>query len=237
MTGAAYQPLAAEIHLERGSGSEPARVLEVWEELRPIAEPLALTLLLGHFQSDTGWREELDPPISTWQLVEQALPDRVGVEPPADALARRCEVPEIDRAQISRWFDAALAQPPPSPGVVVGVSSVHCHHIRAAIFDKGPDAEGYRLVYSDGILDMPVEHRRGQAYVLAPADGLALLLPPLAWTISRADDWLRLDFTVNWSPWLELQGPEGAGVRAAIERLRRRGWTLAEPTYRLQLVP
>jgi hypothetical protein len=236
MTGAAYQPLAAEVHLERGSGAEPVRVLEAWEELRPVAEPLALTLLLGNFESDTGWREELDPPVSTWQLVEQGVSDRVRVEPSADPAARRHEVAEIDRAQISQWIDAALAQPPPRPGVLVGVSWVQCYNVRAAIFDEGPDPEGYRLIHADGVLDLPVEHRRGQAYVLAPADGLALL-PPVAWALSRADNRLQLNVTVNWSPWLELQRPEGAGVRAAVERLRAWGWDLSEPSYPLELMP
>jgi|tagenome__1003787_1003787.scaffolds.fasta_scaffold20913699_2 hypothetical protein len=234
--GAAYQPLVAEIHLETPAGDDVARSLEVLEELRPVVQPLALTLLLGCWEHDGAVRADLDPDAPAWQLVERGLPERIRIEPPDAPGVRRREVEAIDRDEVARWAAEGLAQPAPGPGLTVDLASLHCFHVRAPVAEGFDGEDGYRLLHPDGVLDLPLERRDGRAWVLAPADGLHLY-PPVAWTVKRSADWLRADVSVNWSPWLDLGRPEGAGVRAAAERLRERGWDLAEPAYALELVP
>jgi hypothetical protein len=230
----AYQPLAATVHLEAAS-SDDLRALEVWEELRPVVEPLALTLLVGAFDAETGVRADLDPDLSVWQLIERGLPERIEIDEPDVSALRRAEVDELGRLELTRWLEEALAQPAPEPGAVVGLASLHCDFVRARLGDAQSD-DSYRLVHPDAVLELPLEHDNARAYVLAPSDGLHFL-PPVGWTVKRSDGWLRADVTVNWLPWLDLGRPEGAGVRGAAERLRDRGWQLIEPAFPLELIP
>jgi hypothetical protein len=234
VTGAAYQPLAAELRFEAANGSDEDRALVAFEELHQVAAPLALTLLLGGYEEGTHWRDDVDPADSSWQIVERGLPERIVIDWPQDPNLHRSDVAVMDRAAVAGWLRSALAQPPPRDGYTVGLSLLQCAHIRAPVADPGPDPDGYRLVHAEGILDLPLEEHDGRPYVLAPADGLALL-PPVGWTIARTGLVLRLDVTVNWSPWLAPDRPEGAATRAAAERLRGRGWTLVEPVPALEL--
>lgn len=233
---AAYQPLAAQATLERSAGSDLAHVLEACDQLSPVVEPLALTVLLRAFDAETGAPEPLAPDVSTWQLVERRLPEHVTVPAAADPAARRVEVAELERGEIGRFIETALDQPTPAPDAVVGLGSIHCEHVRAAISDQGPEDGGYRLLTADGLLELPVQLRRGRAYVLSAAEGVSVR-PPVGWALDRLDGWLRLVVSVNWSPWLQLDRPEGAGVRAAVQRLRQAGWSLAEPSHALELRP
>jgi hypothetical protein len=234
--GAAYQPLGAEIGLRCEIGSDVERALQVWEELSPVAAPLALTLLLGSYERETGWPDAVEPSHSSWQITERPLPSRVEIDWPQDPNLRRSSAPSLNRHTLERWMREALSEPSPVPGHVTALSSVHCTHVRAPVSDEGPDSEGYRLLTVDGVFDFPVEHRGGWAYVLAPADGVPVQ-PPIGWTLLRTGDLLRADVTVNWSPWLELDRPEGLAAQAAARRLQARGWTLVTPVPALELVP
>ena len=239
-SAAEYVPLAATIRLEAPveADAPPAavfdRMLQVVEALAGACEPLALTLLLGcRIPGVPVLEHEPEPRLPAWQLVEAGLPPEMVIRPPDVADARCEEAPALSADSARAWAARALAQDPPAPGLEVTPASLRVSYTRSRASDAVGDT--YTVLDGGDRIGLPVERRGDDAWVLAPAHDL-LMQPPVSWWVAR-DDELYAELWVNWSPWLDPQRPEGAGVRRAVERLQASGWTLRAPVYPLDLVP
>jgi hypothetical protein len=237
MSEAEYAPLAGVVRLlaPLDADTPPAavfeRMLAVTVALAGTCEPLALDLVLAGRAPGMPLLEP-DPAPSAWQLVEAGVPAEVVIRPPDAPDAHVEDTPALTPDAAREWAARVLAQPPPEPGLELTPASLGVAYTRARIGDA-PDA--YVVLDDGAAVPQPLERRAGGTWVLAPPRDL-LMQPPVSWRVVREDD-LHAELWVNWTPWLDPERPEGAGVRAAVRQLQLDDWELRAPVHPLGLTP
>jgi hypothetical protein len=237
VSDATYTPLGAVIRIDAPVDVDAPphvmleRAVAVPAALMDVCRPLEVTLLPGLRAAGVPVLEA-GPAPPPRQIVEADLPERIVIRPPEDGEQQRA--PALTPETLAAWAtDAVTAERAPA-GLEVTLAALVCGASMARVDSLPPDADTY-VVLDERPVEHPVLRRDGALWVPAPVDDL-LMQPAVAWRVAR-DVELRAELWVNWSPWLDVERPEGAGLRAAVETLRHSGWALREPVYELELAP
>jgi hypothetical protein len=194
-----------------------------------LFEPLAVDVGLVCCDAEFGYPlDEPQPAARFHQLRLAAVPDVVKIPEIWTGLVV-AQSERLDRAAVLDWFATLLAEPQcPQPDARTGWGEL----IVAAVRARLPEATSHRVErggnqlsvsYGRGEIRFPVE-RIGDSFWVAG---------PLAWN-SDTDPFgvrivndaglLSLDWSRNWSPWIEADGAGRPDVEAAIRRLSALGW-------------
>jgi hypothetical protein len=194
-----------------------------------LFEPLAVNVEFACCDTEFNYPLiEPQPAAPFQQLRLAASPDAVEIpEIWEGQVVARSE--RLDRAAVLDWFATLLAeQQCPQPDTRTGWTEMIVDAVRARLPEAtsrrvDSDSAELPVFYGSWEIRYPVE-RLGDAFWAAG---------PLAWNsdtapfevrITNEAGVLSLDWSRNWSPWIEANGAGRPDVEAVVQRLSALGW-------------
>jgi hypothetical protein len=142
------------------------------------------------------------------------------------------ETERLDRAAILDWLGTLFTeQQCPQPDTRTGWAELIIPAVRARLPEatgRGVESGGDELLVSEGAgrIRYPVE-RFGDALRVAGPLLTSSDTAPFEVRIVNEGGGLSLDWSRNWSPWIEADGAGRPDVEAAVRRLSAMGWDVA----------
>ncbi|WP_049564885.1 hypothetical protein [Streptomyces sp. SBT349] len=195
-----------------------------------LFEPLAVHVEVACCDAEFGYPlREPRPTARFHQLCLTTPPETVAIPDIWNELlvARR---ERLDRAVILDWFGAVLAQPECSvPDGGTGWTELDVEAIRVRLPEATSalvEGDGGELPVScnGGVLRYPVERSADALWVAGPLAWYSGTSPLQVRIVNEAG-YLTLDLSLNWSTWIQDDGPSPA-AEAAMRRLSPLGWDL-----------
>lgn len=192
-----------------------------------LFEPLSVEVELACWDTETGIvLDEFEPAAPFHQLRPATLPDGVMIRGIwVSTSVTRCE--RLGRAEILDWLAAILAQEDrPRPDTTIGWTQCIVETVRARLPEASVtaiDGVTVPVAYGAGVIDYPVERSAGGVWVAGPLARNSDTAP-FEVAIGNESGLLSIDWSLNWSPWIEADGAGRADVEAATARLLALGW-------------
>ena len=202
-----------------------------------LFEPLAVNVELVCCDTEFGYPlDEPRPPARFHQLRVAAVPESVKIPQLWNELLVD-QTERLDRAAILHWFATLLVeQQCPQPDTRTGWTELIVEAVRARLPEAtshGVERGGRELLVSEGagVIRYPVE-RFGDTFWVAGPLASSSDTAPFGVRIVNDAGVLSIDWSQNWSPWIEEDGAGRPDVEAAIQRLSALGWEVepADPT-------
>jgi hypothetical protein len=206
----------------------------VFAALWPVVRPLSVDLTIAARQLDPPVIDkEIPVPVSNWRLYERYPPVHVTIPKWAElewanpSYYREEEISELTPQALADWSARAHIQQLPE-GYVPILGSLHMNYTRARILqDQEPYAElawRWSQYRSWEICAVPVEKREDGFWVSGPMREGMIMNPPIAIDLSTCEGDLKLDISVNWSPWVEAGSEEAELLKSCLRELEKQGW-------------
>jgi hypothetical protein len=202
-----------------------------------LFEPLAVNVELACCDTEFGYPLiEPRPPARFHQLRLAASRESVMIpEIWNELLVGQTE--RLDRAAILHWLGTLLVEQQCSqPDTRTCWTQLIVEALRARLPEAtshGVESGGSELLVSEGagVIRYPVE-RFGDTFWVAGPLVTSSDTAPFGVRIVNEAGVLSLDWSQNWSPWIEEDGAGRPDVEAAIQRLSALGWEVepADPT-------
>jgi len=194
-----------------------------------LFEPLAVNVEIACCDPEFGLPlADPQPAVRFRQLRVAAPPETIEIPDIwNDLVVDRTE--RLDRAVVMDWLGALLADPQcQEGGARTGWVELIVEALRARLPEetgRGVVSGGTELVIPEGPGEIryPVE-RRGEAFWAAGPLATRSDTSPFGVRIVNEGGALSLDWSRNWSPWIDADGAGRPDVDAAIGRLAARGW-------------
>jgi hypothetical protein len=213
--------------------SAASAVDAVYSLAEGLFEPLAVNVELACCDIVFGLPLiEPQPAVRFHQLRLAAPPETVTIpEIWEDLLVR--EVERLDRAAVLDWLGSLFTEHRcPQADTSTGWAELIVEAVRARLPEVTSgaveeDRGELRVSEGAGVIRYPVE-RSGGAFWVAGPFVTSTDTAPFGVRIVNEGGGLSLDWSRNWSPWIEADGAGRADVEAAIRRLSAAGWDAGE---------
>jgi len=194
-----------------------------------LFEPLSVDVELACCDAETSYPlDEPRPAAPFHQLCLASLPEMVVIREVWNGT--RVERRErLDRDEILDWLGAILAkQECPQPDTRPGWTQLLVEAVRARLPQATIDGDVDELpvAYGAGVIRYPVERVADTLWVAGPL-ATNYDTAPFEVRIINEAGFLSLDVSLNWSPWIDADGPGRPDVEAAVGRLSALGWDVA----------
>jgi hypothetical protein len=192
-----------------------------------LFEPLAVNVEVACCDSEFGLPLIEPQPAARFHQLRLAAPSATVTIPELweELLIRETE--RLDRAAVLDWLSGLFAEHRcPQPDTRTGWAELIVPAVRARLPEAtSRDVESGRLLVSEsaGVIRYPVERSGDAAWVAGPlvtSSGTA----PFELRIVNEGGGLSLDWSQNWSVWIEEDAPGRPDVEAAVRRLSAMGW-------------
>jgi hypothetical protein len=192
-----------------------------------LFEPLAVGVEIVCCDAEFGYPlGDPRPDERFHQLRLASVPDEVLI-PDIWAEPRVGRRERLDSAAIVDWVGVLLAeQVCAEPDTMTGWAGLIVEAVRARLpeaISNSVTSTGLPVFHRDGGFDYPVERFADTFWVAGPLV-TAYDTAPFEVSILNEAGALTLDWSQNWSPWIEEDGAGRPDVEAAVRRLSAKGW-------------
>jgi hypothetical protein len=194
-----------------------------------LFEPFAVNVELACCDAEFGYPLNDPRPAARFHQLRLAAPPETVAIPEIwnDLVVDQTE--RLDRVVVLDWLGTLLVeQQCPQRDTKTGWLQLIVEALRARLPEKtgrGVESGGNELLIPEGagVIRYPVE-RSGDAFWVAGPLVTRSGTSPFGVRIVNEAGALSLDWSRNWSPWIDADGAGRLDVEAAIRRLSARGW-------------
>jgi len=195
-----------------------------------LFEPLAVGVEIVCCDAEFGYPlGEPRPDERFHQVRLSSVPDEVMI-PDIWAEPRVGRRERLDRAAVLDWVGVLLAERVcTEPSTMTGWAGLVVEAVRARLpeaISGSVTSTGLPVSHRGGGFDYPVE-RLGESFWVAGPLVTAYDTAPFEVSILNEAGVLTLDWSQNWSPWIEEDAAGRPDVEAAVRRLAAMGWDVA----------
>ena len=204
-----------------------ADILEVFEELENVVQPLTADLQLGYCDREflfVDQQLDLEPEFPVWHLRTNDIPIDLKIEP-GFVNPQITEVKELSKKTMMKWIEKALQQECPYAQTHrICWDTIYIWSVRANIFDESLFKENQSLKLDSKLktYELPFEWRNDGVWVYNCKDLKTQF--PFTFMLSHEGQVLSITISVHWSLWTESGSPEHTALSQAISRIIAKGW-------------